>query len=150
MVTDEHRPGGSGDKDAREATRKGAAAGAKTPAKSAPHPYTTAQRRPAAKGGTKVRVSVAAGSGLADESQEQKKRLGTARRSAFFLLLVAVAYVLYLILSGQMDVFLASLAEVDPYWVFAGMLAYVVYFILGVSAYVLALAVAAKMHFYLR
>ena len=75
MVTDEHRPGGSGDKDAREATRKGAAAGAKTPAKSASHPYTTAQQRPAAKGGTKVRVSVAAGSGLADESQEQKKRL---------------------------------------------------------------------------
>lgn len=144
MVTDEHRPGGSGDKDAREATRKGAAAGAKTPAKSAPHPYTTAQRRPAAKGGTKVRVSVAAGSGLSDESQEQKKRLGTARRSAFFLLLVAVAYVLYLILSGQMDVFLASLAEVDPYWVFAGMLAYVVYFILGVSAYVLALAKDTK------
>ncbi|MEE8704737.1 MAG: YbhN family protein [Olsenella sp.] len=149
MVTDEHRPDGSGGRDLRGAAGRGASrvqaeAPAKAPAKAVAHPSSDPHQRGAAKAGAKVRVSVSGGPGLADESQEQSKRMGTARKSAFFLLLVGIAYVLYLILSGQMDVFLSSLAEVDPYWVFAGMLAYVVYFILGVSAYVLALAKDTK------
>jgi uncharacterized protein (TIRG00374 family) len=149
MVTDEHRPDGSGGRDLRGAAGRGASrvqaeAPAKVPAKAVAHPSSGPHQRGAAKAGAKVRVSVSGGPGLADESQEQSKRMGTARKSAFFLLLVGIAYVLYLILSGQMDVFLSSLAEVDPYWVFAGMLAYVVYFILGVSAYVLALAKDTK------
>lgn len=149
MVTDEHRPDGSGGRDLRGAAGRGASrvqaeAPAKVPAKAVAHPSSDPHQRGAAKAGAKVRVSVSGGPGLADESQEQSKRMGTARKSAFFLLLVGIAYVLYLILSGQMDVFLSSLAEVDPYWVFAGMLAYVVYFILGVSAYVLALAKDTK------
>ena len=103
-----------------------------------------AKTHPATKSSTKVKVSVSGGTSLSGESEEQEKRMGTARKSAFFLCMVAIAYLVYLLLSGQMSVFLSSLAGVNMYWVFAGMLAYVVYFIFGVSAYVLALAKDTK------
>jgi uncharacterized protein (TIRG00374 family) len=88
----------------------------------------------------KVKVKVSGAQSQSSKTQEEKQRLSSARRSAFFLGVVAIAYVVFLLLSGQMDDFVHALVGVNLYWVFAGLLAYVVYFVFGVSAYVLALA----------
>lgn len=90
-----------------------------------------------------VNVSVGGrggGSQRGPEDQGEASRRATTRKSALFLAVVAVAYVVYLVLSGQLGSFFEAMAGLDPYWVFAGMLAYVVYYILGVSAYVLSVA----------
>lgn len=61
-----------------------------------------------------------------------------ARKGALFLGAVVVAYIVYLVVSGQMASFLAALASVDPAWIAGAALCYVFYFIFGVAAYAIA------------
>lgn len=61
-----------------------------------------------------------------------------ARSGAFFIGVVCVIYVLYLMLSGQMGTFLAAMGGVNVWWILAGCLSYVIYYLFGVSAYVLS------------
>ncbi|MBP3884394.1 MAG: flippase-like domain-containing protein [Olsenella sp.] len=87
----------------------------------------------------RVKVSVKTGRYITDmQGEEERKSLVSVRKSLVFLGFVAVAYALYLVFSGQMGAFFSSLANVSTGWVVAAMLAYVVYYLLGVSAYVMA------------
>lgn len=61
-----------------------------------------------------------------------------ARSGAFFIGVVCIVYVLYLVLSGQMGTFLAAMGGVNVGWILAGCLSYVIYYLFGVSAYVLS------------
>lgn len=95
---------------------------------------------PAAKA-PRVTVGVGRPSGAFDASDEsERKNLSTVRKSLVFLGFVAVVYVLYLVLSGQVGTFFSALNNVAVGWVIAAMLAYVVYYLLGVGAYAMAVA----------
>lgn len=89
------------------------------------------------KGTRKPHVSVKVGGGSTSSSEEAENR-AKARKGAFFLAIVVAAYLIYLILSGQMGTFIDALGSVDMNWVFAAMFCYVLYFIFGVLAYVIA------------
>ena len=89
----------------------------------------------------RVTVGVGQPAGAFDASDEsERKNLSTVRKSLVFLGFVAVAYVLYLVLSGQVGTFFSALNNVAVGWVIAAMLAYVVYYLLGVGAYAMAVA----------
>lgn len=79
----------------------------------------------------KLRVQVKA----ADDSAQG---MGSVRRSVLFLGAVAVVYFLYLLFSGELGVFVDSLADADYGWVAVAMLCYVAYYFLGVTAYAIA------------
>ena len=55
-----------------------------------------------------------------------------------FLTAVVGLYVVYLVLSGQMETFLEALSSVDLSWVAAAAACYLLYFIFGIMAYVIA------------
>lgn len=61
-----------------------------------------------------------------------------ARKGARFLALVVVAYVVYLVVSGQMTSFIEALSNVDRTWVVGACICFGFYFIFGVLAYVIA------------
>ncbi|ERI04031.1 lysylphosphatidylglycerol synthase transmembrane domain-containing protein [Atopobium sp. oral taxon 810] len=61
-----------------------------------------------------------------------------ARKGALFLVGAVIAYIIYLIVSGQMSSFIAALRGVDMRWVWLAALCYVFYFIFGVIAYAVA------------
>ncbi len=81
---------------------------------------------------TKPKMQVQPKGGSAPEG------MGSVRRSAVFLGLVAIAYVLYLVFSGQWVAFWESLAGVNRSWVIVALLCYVAYYLLGVVAYAVA------------
>lgn len=96
-----------------------------------------------------VKVSVAAkGSGRGAKNaapapegvEDDSKRMGSARRGILFILVVCVIYALYLVFSGQLGTFLSAMRGVDYLWVIAACFVYVIYYFLGVFAYVLAVA----------
>ncbi len=64
--------------------------------------------------------------------------VGSVRKSVVFLIAVAVVYFLYLVFSGELGTFVASLADADYGWVAIAMLCYVAYYFLGVTAYAIA------------
>lgn len=64
--------------------------------------------------------------------------LGSVRKSVVFLGAVAVAYVLFLVATGQVQTFFHALAQVRGSWVGVGLLCYVAYYLLGVCAYAIA------------
>ena len=64
-----------------------------------------------------------------------KTDVKSLRKSVLFLGAVMVAYILYVVLSGQFEEFTASLAGVDPLWVARGALCMVCYYLLGVVGY---------------
>ena len=64
--------------------------------------------------------------------------MGSVRNSVLFLLAVAVAYVLYVVLSGQWAEFWSALANVSGGWIAVALLCYVAYYLLGVLAYAIA------------
>jgi uncharacterized membrane protein YbhN (UPF0104 family) len=89
-------------------------------------------RKPTAKvsptpGHARVRVG--------DDDDESKDK---ARSGAKFLALVVVAYIVYLVLSGQMGTFIDALNQVDRGWVIAACFCFLGYFLFGVGAYVVA------------
>lgn len=61
-----------------------------------------------------------------------------ARKGALFLGAVVVAYIIFLVVSGQMATFLDALSKVDTTWVLGASICYVFYFIFGVTAYAIA------------
>jgi len=69
---------------------------------------------------------------------DRKEDIGSVRKSVLFLLAVGVIYFLYLVFSGQLGRFLEALAGVNMRWIFVGVLCYVVYYIMGVAAYAIA------------
>ncbi len=77
--------------------------------------------------------SGAGGAGDGNEENETK-----ARKGALFLVAVVVVYVLYLVISGQMGQFLNALGQVDGSWVLRACLCFVMYYVFGVLAYVIA------------
>ncbi len=89
----------------------------------------------------KAKVSLKV-SGRHTTSQEDREAdaqsMGQVRKSIIFLGAVGIAYAVYLVVSGQFDDFVNSLSMVDQRWIIGAMLCYVVYYILGVSAYVLS------------
>lgn len=65
--------------------------------------------------------------------------VGSVRKSVVFLGFVAVAYVAYVVFSGQWGIFVDSLAGANYAWVAIALGCYVVYYLLGVTAYAIAL-----------
>lgn len=90
----------------------------------------------------KVAVRVSAPHVSSGESAEavadNKERDARARKGALFLTAVVGLYVVYLVFSGQMATFLEALSSVDLSWVAAAVACYLLYFIFGVMAYVIA------------
>lgn len=88
----------------------------------------------------KPRVSVSGGrhGGAGKRDADDKRNFKQARSGAFFIGVVCVIYVLYLVLSGQMGSFLAAMGGVNVWWILAGFLSYVIYYLFGVGAYVLS------------
>lgn len=70
-----------------------------------------------------------------DDEAENKAK---AARGAIFLGIVVVAYLLFLIFTGQMIEFIAALGSVDLGWVALACLCFVSYFVFGVMAYAIA------------
>jgi len=80
------------------------------------------------------RVRTRVGAASTDEVENTAK----ARKGALFLAVVVIVYILYLVFSGQMGTFAAALSTVEGNWVWGAVLCYVLYFVFGVSAYVIA------------
>lgn len=82
-------------------------------------------------------VRSAAARGAADAASEEENR-ASARKGALFLGAVVAAYVVYVVLSGQMATFVEALSDVDLRWVAGAAFCFVMYFIFGVLAYAIA------------
>ncbi|MBR1829089.1 MAG: flippase-like domain-containing protein [Atopobiaceae bacterium] len=82
-------------------------------------------------------VRSAAARGAADAASEEENR-ASARKGALFLGAVVAAYVVYLVVSGQMATFVDALSDVDLRWVAGAALCFIMYFIFGVLAYAIA------------
>lgn len=86
-----------------------------------------------------VSIRVSASSSVSEnQEQAEQQSMSLVRKSLLFLCAVGVAYLLYLVFSGQLDEFIEALQGVNTDWVIYAMLCYVVYYILGVSAYIIA------------
>lgn len=75
-----------------------------------------------------------------NQAQAEQQSMSMARKSLIFLACVGLCYLLFLILSGQIDEFISALRDIDTNWVFAAILCYGAYYFFGVLAYVLAVA----------
>lgn len=73
-------------------------------------------------------------------SQKDKNGFAAARGGIIFIDVVVLVFIAYLFLSGQIDAFLDAMAGVDVRWVLLGLLAYGVYYVFGVLAYLLPVA----------
>ncbi|MBQ9057573.1 MAG: flippase-like domain-containing protein [Atopobiaceae bacterium] len=71
-------------------------------------------------------------------NSQTKKEDDKARKGAIFLGFVVVAYIIYLVVTGQMASFAEALSTVDLWWVFLACICFVFYFIFGVGAYAIA------------
>ena len=71
-------------------------------------------------------------------AETEKQNFGQAKKGALFLLGVIVAYICYLVFSGQMNSFIESLRGVNRSWVVAAALCYIAYYSCGVMAYLIA------------
>lgn len=67
--------------------------------------------------------------------------LKQVRRTFMFLGVVAVAYVAYLLFTGQIDEFVVSLVGADPTWIGAGVICFLFYYVFGIIAYALLVVV---------
>lgn len=89
----------------------------------------------------KVKLKVSGGRSSkvsAEDAEADRESMGQVRKSLVFLAFVVVAYVAYLVFSGQFDEFVTSLAGVDMGWVTAGVICFLFYYVFGVLAYVLS------------
>ena len=95
----------------------------------------------AAKAPKKVTLKVSAVRTVSPaDNAADKKSMGQVRKTVIFLGFVAVAYALYLVLTGQVDEFVTSLAGVDTAWIVAGVVCFLFYYVFGILAYVLSVA----------
>ena len=88
---------------------------------------------------TAKKVSVSVGDAhkakpSSSQQVEQGDNNAQARKGAIFLGAVVVAYVVFLVVTGQMATFLEALSNVDTGWVLGAAFCYVLYFIFGVMA----------------
>lgn len=88
-----------------------------------------------------VKVSVAGGgstrsTGGGDDDEAERK--AKARKGALFLGGVVLVYLAYLVFSGQMVQFVDALGQVDLHWIAGAIGCYLLYFVFGVLAYVIA------------
>lgn len=72
------------------------------------------------------------------QGAERPDDVRSVRKSVVFLVGVAVVYFVYLLVSGQWGAFIAALAGVNTGWIVVALLCYVVYYLLGVTAYAIA------------
>ena len=86
----------------------------------------------------KVPLKVGGPKGSVSSGAQQGDDNAQARKGAIFLGAVVIAYIVYLVVSGQMATFLEALAGVDLAWIGGAALCYVFYFIFGVMAYAIA------------
>ena len=87
-----------------------------------------------------VKLGVGGGTGTiktapANEEEENRSK---AAHGAIFLGVVVAAYVIYLVVSGQMGEFVDALGRVDTGWVALACLCFAAYFVFGVIAYAIA------------
>lgn len=82
----------------------------------------------------KVKTKVAAKAHVTSGGDDTKK----ARNGAKFLAGVVLLYIVYLVVTGQMATFVEALSNVDRSWIVGACLCYVMYFVFGVAAYVVA------------
>ncbi|MDI9591232.1 MAG: lysylphosphatidylglycerol synthase transmembrane domain-containing protein [Acidobacteriota bacterium] len=61
-----------------------------------------------------------------------------ARKGALFLGAVVIAYIVFLVATGQMATFLEALSRVDTSWIAGAAICYALYFLFGVVAYGIA------------
>ncbi len=73
-----------------------------------------------------------------EDAEADKESMGQVRKTLVFLAFVVVAYVVYLVVTGQIDEFVTSLAGVDLGWILAGVVCFLFYYVFGVLAYVLS------------
>ncbi len=76
----------------------------------------------------------------AEDAEADKESMGQVRKTLVFLAFVVVAYAVYLVVTGQVDEFVTSLAGVDLGWIAAGVVCFLFYYVFGVLAYVLSVA----------
>lgn len=75
----------------------------------------------------------------AEDRAADKESMGQVRKTFVFLAFVAVAYAVYLVVTGQVDEFVTSLAGVDLSWIVAGVVCFMFYYVFGVLAYALSI-----------
>lgn len=71
----------------------------------------------------------------ANDREADSSSMKQVRTTFIFLGFVAVVYVAYLILSGQVDDFFRALSGVDPQWLLFGTICFLCYYVFGVLAY---------------
>ena len=117
------------------ASQKGAPSKAATPKGS---PKSASPKGAPSKGKVPLKVS-AVRTVSAEDREADKKSMGQVRKTVVFLGFVVLAYALYLVLTGQVDEFVTSLAGVDPAWIAAGVVCFLFYYVFGVLAYALSI-----------
>ncbi|MDO4798283.1 MAG: lysylphosphatidylglycerol synthase transmembrane domain-containing protein [Coriobacteriales bacterium] len=85
-----------------------------------------------------VALKVGGSKGSIRSGDEEAENKAKARKGALFLGAVVILYLLYLIFSGQMGMFVDALGRVDLGWVGLGAVCYLAYFFFGVMAYAIA------------
>lgn len=86
----------------------------------------------------RVPLKVSGHTGAIRSNDEEAENKAKARKGALFLGVVVILYIVYLIVSGQMGLFIDALARVDLNWVLLGAVCYLAYFFFGVIAYAIA------------
>ena len=92
--------------------------------------------RGTSRSGSKPGTRAAARSAAESEVIEEERN--DTRKGALFLGCVVLVYIVYLVLSGQMFQFVDALSKVNLTWVWWACFCFILYFIFGVGAYVVA------------
>ncbi len=87
-----------------------------------------------------LKVGGASSKAAAEDAEADKESMSQVRKTLVFLAFVVVAYTVYLVVTGQVDEFVTSLAGVDLGWIAAGVICFLFYYVFGVLAYVLSVA----------
>ncbi|MBR3315123.1 MAG: flippase-like domain-containing protein [Atopobiaceae bacterium] len=100
----------------------------------------TGPKEPKQRSSASVKLNVGGNTGKMKRQptdDEGESRLQAAR-GAIFLGVVVIAYLVFLVVSGQMGEFISALGSVDLGWVALACMCFVSYFIFGVIAYAIA------------
>ncbi len=90
------------------------------------------RERHASKGAPKLAVGSVS---TVQDRKADSSSMKQVRLTFIFLGFVAIAYVAYLVITGQVDDFFRSLVGVDITWIIAGVLCFLCYYVFGVLAY---------------
>lgn len=95
-------------------------------------PSGTGSTQPRDKRAPKITVGDASS---AQDRKADRSSMKQVRMTFVFLGFVSIAYVAYLVLSGQVDDFVRALIGVNPGWIIAGILCFLCYYLFGILAY---------------